>query len=65
MALARPTVRHGPITMSEADRMDLSVIAALMGVGEQEQRQQAAWEQFAVVPSVPMVRKSKATPPAD
>lgn len=61
MALARHTQRHGSITPSEADAMDLSVIAALMGVGEHQQQQQQAWEHFAVIPDVPMVRKPKAT----
>lgn len=37
--------------------MDLSVIAALMGVGEHEQQQKAAWDAFGVTPAVPMVRK--------
>lgn len=45
--------------------MDLSVIAALMGVGEHQQQQKAAWDQFGVVPDVPMVRKSQTTTPAD
>lgn len=59
LALARPTPRHGSISPTEADGMDLSVIAALMGVGEAEQEQAQAWDRFAVTPTTPMVRKSR------
>ena len=45
--------------------MDLSVIAALMGVGEHQAQQQAAWDQYAVTPDGPMVRKSQTTTPAE
>lgn len=38
--------------------MDLSVIAALMGVGEAERAQRQAWDAFgAPDPVVPMVKK--------
>lgn len=59
LALARPTARHGSIGITEADGMDLSLIAALMGVGEAQQQQTAAWDRFAVTPAVPMVKKSR------
>lgn len=57
LALARETDRHGHIGTLEADAMDLSVIAALMGVGEHERMQADAWGAMAVMPTVPMVRK--------
>jgi hypothetical protein len=59
LALARPTARHGAISPAEADAMDLSLIAALMGVGEAQQQQTQAWDRFAVTPAVPMVKKSR------
>lgn len=62
LALARPTGRHGSISPAEADAMDLSLIAALMGVGEHQQQQTQAWDRFAVVPATPMVKKVR-TPP--
>ena len=60
LALSRPTDRHGAIGPSEADAMDLSVIAALMGVGEAEQAQRQAWDAYAApVPKVPMEPKRR------
>ena len=60
LALSRHTDRHGPIGPSEADLMDLSVIAALMGVGEAEAQQREAWAAYgAPVPKVPMERKRR------
>lgn len=59
LALARETQRHGHISVAEADAMDLSLIAALMGVGEHEQQQREAWDQFATIPDVPMVKKQR------
>lgn len=44
--------------------MDLSVIAALMGVGEHEQRQREAWDAYGVTPAVPMVKKVREAPSA-
>jgi len=60
LSLARTTQNHGPISPTEADGMDLSLIAALMGVGEQLVQQRAAWDAYAVIPDVPMVPKSQA-----
>jgi hypothetical protein len=57
LALARPTPRHGSIGQAEADGMDLSIIAALMGVGEHQARQAEAWGRIGVMPTVPMVKK--------
>ena len=60
LSLARTRPRHGPISPAEADGLDLAIIASLMGVGEQEQQQRAAWDAYAVVPAVPMVPKNRA-----
>ncbi len=34
MALSRATERHGPLSPADVDALDLSVVAALLGVGE-------------------------------
>lgn len=57
--------QHGPVSPSELDRMDLSLVAAFLGVGVKESRQERVNRQFmdahaGADPEVVMVKKSRA-----
>lgn len=70
MVLGRDTMRseHGPwhrgFAPHAVDLMDLTTVAAFMGVGEEEARQRAAWDRMrAPGPEVVMERKVRTEAP--
>lgn len=53
--------KHGPVPPGEVDLMDLTTVAAFLGVGEQEAQQRQAWDRYRVGdPNVVMERKVRA-----
>lgn len=60
LSMAVAGKHHGPIPAALVDAMDLTTIAALMGIGEEAARQRRAHERWrAPGPEVPMVPKAR------